>query len=180
MNEISWIEFIIMTLAVTNASYNCPTANGTARNDNDYRSYHVCTNQCDRLHYCPNPNEYFTVIQEKCQNSNLDWVPAYDLTGIQSLVPLVQPRYIQQSNYDLNWVSETKTHKFTFIGRYINETHAVGTETILSYMKKCILIQDIQLTARNTRSFCVTARRNPYSMSCSTPSNAMFYDCFQY
>jgi hypothetical protein len=82
----------------------------------------------------------------------------------------VQSRHIRQNSYDVHWLSETRTRKFTFIGRYINETHVMGTETILLLHNNCILIQDVQLWVKGTRSLSINYSTNLYSMNCELPS----------
>ena len=161
---------LIMTIALVHSQYNCPTSNEIAVNDDDYRSYFACENYCDRLKYCSGPTEYFSGAERTCKSESLDWSPAYNLTGSQQVIPFVQSRHIRQTGYDVHWLSETRTRKFTFVGRYINQTHVMGTETILLLHNNCVLVQDVLLWVKQTRSLSIRYQTNPYSMNCEFPS----------
>ncbi|CAM4877505.1 unnamed protein product [Rotaria socialis] len=137
---IKTLILLVASIAVIEGSYSCAQSNGTFQNDDDYRSYHVCTYYCDRITYCLQTNEYYSAIERTCKRGEFNWLPGYDLTGTELIMPLVQYRHFQQSGYDVYWTSETLNHQFDFIGRYINETHVMGTETILSLRTKCVLI----------------------------------------
>ncbi|CAF1478041.1 unnamed protein product [Adineta steineri] len=177
------IEILILfftVIGIIQGSYSCAQTNGTFKNDDDFRSYYVCTNYCDRLEYCTKTTEYYSSLERICKTDGFLWIPAYSLTGVQEVTPNVQYRHFQQSNYDLYWSSETKNHQFTFTGRYINETQVVGTEIILSLKNKCILVRDVQLTVKGTKSFCTTNIENRYSMKCELPPNYAFSGCINY
>ena len=166
---IKILILFVTIVATVQGSYSCAQLNGTFKNDDDYRSYYICTNYCDRREYCSKTTEYYSSIDRICKNTGFLWSPAYDLTGIQKITPFVQYRNFQQTNFDVYWSSETKTHQFSFLGRYINETYVVGTETILSLKNKCILVRDVQLIVKGTKSVCITNIENPYSMKCELP-----------
>ncbi|CAM4770296.1 unnamed protein product [Rotaria magnacalcarata] len=171
---IKTLILLIASIAVIEGSYSCPQSNGTFQNDDDYRSYHACTNYCDRVTYCLQTNEYYSAIERTCKRDEFNWLPGYDLTGTQLIMPLVQYRHFQQSRYDVYWTSETLNHQFDFMGRYINETHVIGTETILSLRTKCVFVRNVQLLVRGPRSFCATNIPNAYSMKCKLPPHYNF------
>ncbi|CAF3301206.1 unnamed protein product, partial [Rotaria sp. Silwood2] len=177
---IKALILLTISIAVLEGSYNCAQDKGLFKNDDDYRSYYTCTSYCDRLEYCSKTTEYYSSLERTCKSTGFDWLPAYGLTGIQQITPSVQYRHFQQSNFDVYWSSETLSHRFDFIGRYINETHVVGTETILSFTTKCVLVRDVQLSVQDTRSFCATNVANPYSMKCKLPLNYVFSGCISY
>jgi hypothetical protein len=174
------LVLLFATIAVAEGSYSCAARNGTFKNDDDGRSYYVCTNYCDRLEYCTKTTEYYSSIDRTCKTDGFTWAPAYNLIGVQQIIPLVQYRHFQQSGSDVFWYSETKNHQFSFLGRYINETHVTGTETIVSLKNKCTLVRDVQLVVRGTNSFCATNLPNPYSMNCELPLGYVFSGCISF
>ncbi|CAF2064098.1 unnamed protein product [Rotaria magnacalcarata] len=162
---IKTLILLIASIAVIEGSYSCPQSNGTFQNDDDYRSYHACTNYCDRVTYCLQTNEYYSAIERTCKRDEFNWLPGYDLTGTQLIMPLVQYRHFQQSRYDVYWTSETLNHQFDFMGRYINETHVIGTETILSLRTKCVFIA---MKIHITLSFLICTITSSLAYLCPT------------
>ncbi|CAF4664357.1 unnamed protein product, partial [Rotaria socialis] len=179
---IKTLILLVASIAVIEGSYSCAQSNGTFQNDDDYRSYHVCTYYCDRVTYCLQTNEYYSAIERTCKRGEFNWLPGYDLTGTELIMPLVQYRHFQQSGYDVYWTSETLNHQFDFIGRYINETHVMGTETILSLRTKCVLIT---MKIHITISFLICTITSSLAYLCPTPhgtyphewNKAAYYRC---
>ena len=174
------LTFFFIGITPVHGFYSCPWVEGKARNEDDYRSYYLCKNQCDTLTYCSASDEYFSRAVDGCAKTNLDWLPAYDINGVQTVKPQIQYRYMHQYLYDIYWLSETDTHQFVFRGRYINETHAKGTETILSLKNSCVLIADIELIVQKSRSICLKYEINRFSMKCKLLPEYHRSSCFEY
>ncbi|CAF3928241.1 unnamed protein product [Rotaria sordida] len=162
------VVFLLVFIIRANNAFFCPSPNGTSVNPDDYRSYYVCTNYCYRLEYCLSPTIYFTRINQSCIPEPPDWRTRYDLSG-QFKSNENTGVFIQQQGYTVTISHETSTAHYLLIARYINETHAIGIQTIHRLVNHCIVVLDVRIVATNNRAHCFYGTFHPLSSKCDLP-----------
>ncbi|CAF4660129.1 unnamed protein product [Rotaria sp. Silwood1] len=162
--------FLLAFIIRANNAFLCPSSNGTYVNPDDYRSYYVCSNYCYRIEYCLLPTIYFTRTNQSCVPEPPNWQTRYDLSGQFTSRENVDV-FIQQQGYSLSISHETSTTHNTVIARYINETHAIGIQTVHRLLNHCITVFDARVVANGNREYCYYETFHPLSSICDFPEN---------
>ena len=161
--------FLVSFISLSDA-FICPTSNGSYVNPDDYRSYYVCSNRCSIIEYCKLPGIYFTRRNQTCVSEPPDWRTRFDISG-SFKIGGSSDVFIQQTGYSIYISRETISTHSKILARYINETHAVGIETVHRLMNNCIAVFNVRVIATGNRAYCYYGTLHPFSSRCDLPGN---------
>ncbi|CAF2496689.1 unnamed protein product [Rotaria sp. Silwood2] len=159
------VLFLVTFIIRANDAFLCPSSNGVYVNPDDYRSYYVCSNYCYRLEYCVSPAIYFTRTNQTCVPEPPNWQTRYDLSGQYKSTENADV-FVQQQGYSVYITHETSTTHYTLIARYINETHAIGIQTVHQLVNHCITVFDVRIVATGNGAHCYYGTFHPLSSKC--------------
>lgn len=162
--------FLLVSVIPLVDAFVCPTFNGTYVNPDDYRSYYVCSNRCSNIQYCKLPGIYFTRTNQTCIPEPPDWRTRFDLSGSFRQGGNADV-FIQQTRYNVYISRETLLIHSNIHARYVNETHAIGIETIHQLTNNCIAVFNARVIATGNRAFCYYGSLHPFSSQCDLPGN---------
>jgi Chitin binding Peritrophin-A domain len=165
----SLLLFLVCLTSLVDA-FVCPTSNGTYVNPDDYRSYYVCSNRCPNIEYCKVPEIYFTRINQTCVPEPPNWRTRFDISGSFRLGGNADV-FIQQNGYNVYISHETTSTHSKILARYINETHAIGIETVHRLMNNCIAVFNARIIGTGNRAYCYYGTLHPFSSRCDLPQN---------
>jgi len=165
-----FLLFLLAFIFHKSNAFSCPSAGGKYVNPDDYRSYYVCSNRCYKLEYCVSPTIYFTRTNQACMPEPPDWRTRFDLSG-QFRSPEQSDTFIRQEGYSIYITHETSTTHYSLIARYINETQAIGIQTVRRLVNNCIAVFNVRIVATGNREYCSYETLYPYSSICDLPGN---------
>ena len=164
------ILFLLVVSISSVRTFSCPNLSGSYVNPDDYRSYYVCSNRCWKREQCSLPGIYFTRINQTCVPEPADWRPRFDISGSFKSGGSADV-FIQQTGYNLYISEETISTQSIIIARYINETHALGIQTVHRLMNHCIAVFNARVIAMGNRAHCFYGTFHPYSSQCDLRTN---------
>jgi hypothetical protein len=162
--------FLLAFIIHGSSAFSCPSDSGVYVNPDDYRSYYVCSNRCYKLDYCISPKIYFTRANQTCIPDPPDWKTRFDLSG-QFKSAEKTDIFIRQEGYKIYISHETSATHYALISRYINETHAIGIQTVRQLVNNCIVVFNARIVATGNRAYCYYETLHPYSPMCDLPKN---------
>jgi hypothetical protein len=151
-----WINTVV-------ATFQCPRANGSYVNPDDYRTYYACSNYCPSLLSCASSLDFYSRTKQACLPEPTEWQPRFDVTGSHGTTQTV---FVRQDGYNVFYTSDTQDTEQTFIGRYINETQIVGMVWALRKINNCMYSFNAQMSVTAGKAYCYKDTLHAFSSKC--------------
>jgi hypothetical protein len=158
------LKVLISLILISNVAttFQCPTANGSFVNPDNYRTYYSCSNYCPNLISCASHLDFYSRTEQACLPEPTGWQPHFDLTGAHTSNTV----FVRQDGYNVFYTIDSSDTEQTFIGRYVNETEVVGIVWALHKINNCVYSFNAQMRVTANKAYCYKDTLNTFSSKC--------------